>query len=237
MPEQSHPPYAAGALIVPRLLNRWLDVNSQNSKLERIRKYVVLPTFNIPTLFVVGYDYIVGEFHYEAPKNFSFTSRFTVYPQNLGFSIMVSWVDVNFKVYRYRLYRGVNEHILMDIPDYSGQLVKKNFRIEIWAGQVDIVPYLGLGAPINLFTTVLGDFDYRYAIDTPLVGDDGLCTGQQYQAVDVQAITADNTIITADNLSVRADNEQGGSQYPLPMVWGVCTNPIPNPLSVTPVIN
>lgn len=70
MPQPSSPPYAAGAITIPRQLNRWLDVNTQNGPLTRARYFIVLPAFTVTGTWI-GVSDIVAAFNFEATNNFS----------------------------------------------------------------------------------------------------------------------------------------------------------------------
>lgn len=70
MPEPLHPPYAAGAITIPRQLNRWLDVNQQNGPLTRARYFILLPAFTVTGTWI-GVSDIVAAFNFEATNNFS----------------------------------------------------------------------------------------------------------------------------------------------------------------------
>ncbi len=72
MPEFAHPPYVPGSLLQWRTLNRWLDINAQNGPLGRTQTYIILPPFNVNTVWP-GYDNLVLAFNFECPNNFSFT--------------------------------------------------------------------------------------------------------------------------------------------------------------------
>lgn len=63
--------------------------------------------------------------------------------------------------------------MLMDLPKYTNQMIKKNFRIEIWSYPSTINAQ---ATPIVLPTSVMQNLDYRYASDTNLVNADALET-------------------------------------------------------------
>lgn len=68
-PLVSPPLNESGAIIQPRQLQRWLDINPV-SRLERTSSFITLPAFNI-TYTWQGYSDIVGAFNFEGPNNFS----------------------------------------------------------------------------------------------------------------------------------------------------------------------
>jgi len=88
----------------------------------------------------------------------------------------VSYVNDDNTVVRYSLVRGTNDFFYFTLEPYDGQLIKKDFRIEIWntsSGSVS-EQYQTL-----IYTSVLGNIDYRYGMDSPLVSTNTLCEGQQ----------------------------------------------------------
>lgn len=132
MPAPNNPPFEAGALTQPRQLQRWLDVNKVN-KLTRTQTYWELPAFSVEGNWL-GYSQLVAAFDFTATNNFSLpTFEATSSP---GYCACIMWVDSDYNVYRYRLWADVGEVFYFLAPLYSGQLIKKNFRIEIW----DVAP-------------------------------------------------------------------------------------------------
>lgn len=132
MPAPSQPPYEAGALLQPRQLQRWLDVNKVN-KLTRTQTYWTLSSFSVDCEWL-GYSTIVAAFDFVATNNFSLPLDYDI-PSNPNFCPCIMWVDEDYTVYRYRLWGNVGEVMWFSAPLYSGQLIKKNFRIEIWSVQ------------------------------------------------------------------------------------------------------
>lgn len=177
MPEQTHPPYVSGAVTIPRQLERWLDINPQNGPLKRTDTYVSVPAFNITHVWN-GYSEIVGEYHFESPNSLSFklVHLGNVFPTTTNYTMCVSYVNDDNTVVRYSLVRASGDLIYSTIPLYNGELIKKNFRIEIWnTNDSPIVELVGW----TLYTSVLGNQDYRYGVDSSLVSNDPLCQGQQ----------------------------------------------------------
>lgn len=128
MPAPSNPPFQAGARTVPRQLQRWLDVNKVN-KLTRTETYFDLPAFSVDNDWL-GYSQLVGVFNYTATNNFSLPLDFVV-PTNPSYVLCIMWVEDDV-VHRYKLWEGVGEVFYFNPPLYTGQLIKKNFRIEVW---------------------------------------------------------------------------------------------------------
>jgi len=157
-----------GAWSIPRMLQRWLDVNPIG-KLTRTSTFITLPAFS-QTVTWQGYSDIVASFNFEGPNNFSLAG-FNVEPSPIpNYYLCISWQDGKGDVHRYALWNNVGEVIYETIPLYSGQLIKKNFRFEIWSTNVATVVQ---AAPINIYTSVLGAVDYRWGTDATLVNSDG----------------------------------------------------------------
>lgn len=127
-PDSPPPSNEAGAIIQPRQLQRWLDVNPIHA-LTRIQSYITLPVFSVETQWK-GYSEIVAVFNYTSTKNFSLKSFSEILNPNYVACIM--WVDEDYNVYRYKLWSGVGEVFFFDVDLYEDQLIKSNFRIEIW---------------------------------------------------------------------------------------------------------
>ena len=131
MPSPVAPPPSnePGALTQPRQLQRWLDVNVV-PVLTRTQGYFTLPAFSVDAEWR-GYSDIVAVFNYTATNNFSLKGL--VAPANPNYLACIMWVDDEYNVYRYKLWADVGETVLFDIPLYTNQLIKGNFRIEIWS--------------------------------------------------------------------------------------------------------
>ena len=171
MPEPLHPPYVPAAVQQFRMLNRWLDVNAQNGPLSRTQTFITLPAFS-QTVNWQGYSDIVAAFNYEGPNNFSLKSGSNL-PDNPNYCLCIMWKDSNDVVYRYAIWKDVGESIYCPYPLYTGQLIKKNFRFEIWS--TNNTPAIQV-LPISFYTSVLGNVDYRYGVDSTLVSSDSEVT-------------------------------------------------------------
>lgn len=136
MPYPSQPPFEAGALLQPRQLQRWLDVNKV-SKLTRTQTYWVLPAFSVESNWL-GYSQLVAAFNFTATNNFSLPAFDA--PVNPNYCACIMWVDEDYNVYRYKMWESVGEVFYFYAPLYNGEMIKKNFRIEIWDTAPDEVP-------------------------------------------------------------------------------------------------
>jgi len=154
-------------------LNRWLDRNAKKA-LTRTRFFITIPAFSInnPNL---TYSTLVGVLNFEAPNNF--VLRNFVAPRTPTYLACISYTTQdqfgNIKVVRYKLWQGAGEVVYFNPPLYSGQIILKNFRYEIWS-----VPTNGISAEAGytLFTSVLTNQDYRFGGDLQLVNNDPLVT-------------------------------------------------------------
>lgn len=175
MSEPTHPPYASTVLNGYRTLNRWLDINAQNGPLGRTQTYVTVPAFSVAVNWL-GYSDIVAAFNYEGPNNFTLkgiagnlVNSLSNIPSTPNFMLCIMWVDSAGKAHRYAIYKNVGEVIYFNLPLYTGQMIGKNFRFEIWSTNSSPAVLL---APINIYTSVLGLQDYRFGVDGALVNPD-----------------------------------------------------------------
>jgi len=172
MPDQSHPPYVAGAKTIPRTLIRWLDVNPQNGQLRRTQTYVTLPAFSQGYSTWNGYSDIVASFNCESPNGFSIVGIASDIPPTPNYALCISY-RVGTKVTRYILWDATGSLLNQSIPYYTNQPIKKNFRFEVWNTSQGAASQ---STPITFYTSVAGGQDYRYAVDSALVVADSETT-------------------------------------------------------------
>lgn len=147
----------------PATLLRWLNVNAV-APLGRIRTYVDMPAFSQAHTWR-GYSDIVAAFNVASPNNISLIGISSVLPTAPNYLLCVSYVNSDREVVRYKLWEDVGEVLYFNVPLYTGQLLKKNFRFEIWstasspAVQVD---------SIRFTTSILGNIDTRRSGPTSL---------------------------------------------------------------------
>lgn len=158
MPEQYHPPNVNQ----PRVLNRWLDVNSQNGPISRTGTYFTIPAFSI-TVDTPPISYIVGRFLYNAPNNFSITTIPDL--SNLTCLLVIAFDDFDGTVKRYKLndYAGISVNDTFE--QYTNQRIYKTFYIEVWSDEVLTVS----SAALTFYTSKKNSTDYRFGLDTALL--------------------------------------------------------------------
>ncbi len=174
MPEQSHPPYVPASQTQPRQLFRWLDVNKQNGRLKRTETYIILPTFEIHVDWR-GYSSIIGEFTFSSPNSFSLKINPLDFPLYPFYTLCISCIRGGI-VYRYRLFTNATEVLYFEIPQYNGEVITPQFKLEIWSVPTNTIIQ---DEAITIYTSVLGNYDYRWNLDQPLTTANPLCTGQQ----------------------------------------------------------
>ena len=132
MPIPNNPPDVteAGAMTSPRQLQRWLDVN-RLSKLTRAGTYLEVPILNVTALWK-GYSTLIAAYNYTASKNFSLKLSQSTLPSFPNYMMCISWIDSHNVLQRYSLWNNVGEVMYFNIPAYTNQQIKKNFRIEFW---------------------------------------------------------------------------------------------------------
>ena len=168
---------------------RWLDVNPQGGNLDAISTYIVVPVFNVPVndggFGWLGYSDVVGQFNFESPNNLSLKLTYTA-PTAPNYSLAVKYVNADHSVVRYWLWRSAQDVVYDTFPMYAGQLVKKNFTLEVWSTNVDAVFQT---TPVTIYTSVKGGYDYRFQNDMALVTADSICESQSADAFVVQSPT------------------------------------------------
>lgn len=109
--------------------------------------------------------------------------------QNPNYTLTAMYVDASGNVVRYTLIDSGVELPVATIP-YNGQIIKKNFRLEVWNTTNGNVTQT---VPLSLITSILGNVDYRYGSDFQLVGNNG-------SVVDFQSVNVVSTSPPLTNL-------------------------------------
>jgi len=162
-----------GALTWPRMLQRWLDDNPV-TRLTRTSTYIQLPIFNQGVSTWNGYSDIVAAFNFEGPNGFSLQN--IVPPTNPNYTCCIAYVVNSTVVTRYLLWDATGSMLPGSITPYVNQPIKKNFRLEVWNTSQGIASET---AGVTIYTSKLGNFDYRYASDGNLITPDAISTNFQ----------------------------------------------------------
>lgn len=168
--EPLHPPFAPGAITIPRTLMRWLDVNYQGGPLTRTMTYITLPVFQANVEWN-DYSDIVSAFNYESPNGFTLKAAQGLV-DSANYTLCISY-RVGNTLTRYIIWEAPGTVFNQDIPFYQGQPIKNNFRFEIWSTSNGNINQT---SPVTFYTSVWGDEDYRYGTDTALISNDGQVT-------------------------------------------------------------
>lgn len=197
MPDNPRPPYASGAISIPRTLFRWLDINPQNGPLSRTSTYITLPAFNGNNENWLGYSDIVTSFNFEGPNNFSLVAG-SIIPISPNYSLCISY-RVGGNLVRYILWLAAGAVMPANFKFYVNQPIKKNFRLEVWSTSQGNATQ---ATPITFYTSVKGQVDYRYGQDTTLVGADA----QVSNFSDVANIVQDMVVNVVDHYNIFTDS-------------------------------
>lgn len=90
---------------------------------------VQIPAFDVQDIEWAGASYSVRQYNYTATKKFVLKNRPTK-PSTANFVPCIKY-RMGETVYRYKLWE--DEKLIADIPLYNGELIRKNFCIEIWS--------------------------------------------------------------------------------------------------------
>lgn len=120
-----------------------------------VNSFITIPAFSYSGFFWKGASEIITQFNYTASKNFVLRRLPTV-PANVNFVPVISY-RIGMQTFRYKLWQHVSEHLAENL--YNGEVIKKNFKIEIWNvedyNEVSLASALTLNLSIRQF---LSDF-------------------------------------------------------------------------------
>lgn len=94
----------------------------------KVYAYIDIPVFEYTDVTWDGASKAVIQFNYEASKNF-IIRELPAIPTDVNFVPVISWRD-GMETVRYKLWSDVGE--VINEPQYVSQVIKKNFKIEIW---------------------------------------------------------------------------------------------------------
>lgn len=95
---------------------------------DYIGSYIVVPAFSYIGPIWKGASEVVTQFNYTVDRNFVLKTRPTK-PANVNYCPVIRY-RVGYTTYRYKLWSVVGEQL--NVPQYNGEVIKKNFVIEIW---------------------------------------------------------------------------------------------------------
>ena len=98
---------------------------------EWLNSFVSLPAFSYGGIIWKGASEIVTQFNYTATKNFTIRTL-PEPPANVNFCLVIRY-RIGLITYRYKLWAGVGETLNETL--YNGEVIKKNFVLEIWNTQ------------------------------------------------------------------------------------------------------
>lgn len=99
---------------------------------EWLNSFVVLPTFESGQFLWRDASELIMQFNYTATKNFTLRELPTP-PVGVNFCLVIRY-RIGLTTYRYKLWTNVNE--VLNEPIYNGEVIKKNFVLEIWSVNV-----------------------------------------------------------------------------------------------------
>lgn len=95
---------------------------------EWLNSFVSLPAFTYSGIGWKGASEIVTQFNYTATKNFTLR-ELPEPPVNVNFCLVIRY-RIGLTTFRYKLWDSIGE--VLNEPLYNGQVIKKNFVLEIW---------------------------------------------------------------------------------------------------------
>lgn len=152
------------------------------------RAYIELPVFSQPGVTWKGGSEIVTQYNYSATKNFVLNRRPTM-PTDANFCLCIKY-RVGLNVFRYKLWGDIGE-IIPEVPLYTGQVIKKNFVLEVWNIETSTEVSLTTALEIVLsIRTLASSFDD--------VSDYSESTGAEQAFADLKIIATVPSLITDD---------------------------------------
>ena len=96
---------------------------------SRVWGYFIIPVFSVTGLTWLGSSKVEQQFNYSASVNFQLRAL-PAAPVGVNFCPCIRY-RVGTTSFRYKLWENVGE--LLYVPLYAGQIIKKNFVIEVWS--------------------------------------------------------------------------------------------------------
>lgn len=134
----------------------------------KLRTYVSLPAFSYTPNFTVGSE-LVTQFNFSASQSFYLKNK-PAKPSGVNYLLCIKYREGT-TVFRYKLWAGVGEIGMDEVPVYSNQIIKKNFVLEVWS----VGNAASQSAAINLITSVT-----QIPTDISTLSDVALAVGAEF---------------------------------------------------------
>jgi len=149
----------------------WLTFRAV-TPVTKVRSYINLPAFSYSNTWI-GASEIITQFNFSASKNFVLRNR-PIPPTGVNFCLCIRW-RTGQTVYRWKLWQNVGE--VLNVPLYNGELIKKNFVLEVWTTNTATI---SLSEDLRTLTSVVSvPTDFR-SLDMT-----ALATGVEYNKASV----------------------------------------------------
>lgn len=109
-------------------VNQWSEVRPV-TLIGKRRAYFEIPAFDIDDVEDLGTSFIVGVFNYVAVRNLTLRNLPEL-PEDVNYIPCIKYRLDDGTVYRYKLWEVEGDEVYY--PVYNGELILKNFQIEIW---------------------------------------------------------------------------------------------------------
>ena len=146
------------AMIYP-IIPDWHTVSISTPITGKSRCYIRIPSFSFNDIDTTRDSYVRLQYNYSADKDFTIGKI----PKVIGSGVVLCIrYRVGDNIFRWKLWE--DELFTQNIPLYNGEVIKKNFVIEVWTlkGKKEI----GIGSDLLLNTTIRRDSvsinDYKY---------------------------------------------------------------------------
>ena len=107
----------------------WLTFRRANP-VGMLLTYAALPSFDSLSVEYSGASELVKQYNFSASQDFYLRNR-PRRPSGANFLLCIRY-RVGTNVFRYKLWSGVGETGLDEVPLYQSQVIKKNFVLEVW---------------------------------------------------------------------------------------------------------
>lgn len=147
------------AMIYP-IIPDWHTVSISTPITGKSRCYIRIPSFSFNDIDTTRDSYVRLQYNYSADKDFTIGKI----PKVIGSGVVLCIrYRVGDNIFRWKLWE--DELFTQNIPLYNGEVIKKNFVIEVWT--LKGVSSIGIGSDLLINTTIrrdsisIGDINYE----------------------------------------------------------------------------